>query len=73
MTRCLRRQLQSEAVSALGGHLLPDGRPACRAKQADANTEMRDVANDKQSTTGEVDDECYAKKDWVCERLQQHS
>ena len=57
----------------LRGHTLPDRRPACRAKQADADAEMRDVSNDKQSTTGEVGDECYAKKAWVCERLQQHA
>ena len=69
MTRRLRRQRQSEDVSALGGHIHTDGWPTCRAKQADANAEMRNVANDKQPTTGEVDDECQAKKDWVCERL----
>ena len=73
MTRRLRLRLQSEAVSALGGHILPDGKPTCRAKQADANAEMRNVSNYKQPTTGEVDDECHAKKAWVCERLQQYS
>ena len=67
----MTRRGEGDLTSAiLRGHILPDGRPACRAKQADADAEMRNVANDKQPTAGEVDDECYAKKDWVCERLQ---